>query len=389
MVYRRTRRRRRFRRRPRRFRRRMFRSRRRTSRRYRRSRFGSYTVGIHSDHILINCSQLPPQTDSYGTLIGVQPNGFRTWSINPLPITLGPTGFGVPWQTWGQSLANRTIAPYSVNSGLPLVGRDFLTDLPIVMYGNYLSTAFQCQPLWDICDEYRLSFVTFTFTIPENVQTVSTTGDPVTVKNHHLYIEWCNLPLTHACTFEEWVQSTVSGTTVPTSQNTFETYGWNYLPAPIAIAEACSVQGYTSGRHRWHRKQLSYQTPVTIRFRPRHAKLDSASIGCLDGFGPADSKGNPSVFRVTESDVFSQQSKFVRSYVPTKTRNRNSPQISDHAVCWFGPCIRLVDADISATDATKSPDMTPYQAYGIRVTMTAKLKLRKMSASTPLFPDLP
>nr|WCR62255.1 MAG: capsid protein [ssDNA virus sp.] len=355
----------------------------RSKRRYRllrRSRRGrkSFTVRQVFEHPLQLSSRVPHALPAVaGSTPGVRPTSFVTWNINPLPLSLevlpplpdvngtwtntAPTEVG--------SLYSRTIGSEGGN-----LYQKALTDFPLLLSRTTLFSSINCKNLQKMCKWYRVSYVTMTFTVPENVNEGH---------NHHLYLEWTHLPKASTCQMPDCV-----GSALPLSSvNGLDTYGWNNLCRPQDILEATCVEGKESGLHGWQRKQLSYATPVTISFRPRHAKLPSDSLHYV----ATTWNGNANVTDQAAIDVFSKSYKLSRGYrlcrdIPT-TYN---PGNNDMEQYWFGPIIRLVDADtpsIKVKTATPPKDPSLFDLYGIRVTMEVKLKFAGFLSNDPLFPS--
>lgn len=364
MVYRRNRRRYRRRRRRHIRSRRLYRKHMRRTRRRTRRGGRSFTVGYQQDYALSRCSLIPAEKNVLDTAIGIPSGGFTTWCINPLPPSL-ITPFGGSFGSF-QSQASVT------NIGTNGSNWDILTDLPVCVSGNFLYKFMNCQPLWELCDSYRISWIAITFTVPENVAS----SDGTTQKNHHLYLEWTHLPCAHACTAEEWA------TFSKPSKLDWESSGWNHVCSPIDVAEACSIVGKQSLRHHWNRSQLSATTPVTIRWRPRHSKLHTHTIMYQDTY----TTSNVTASHPAESDNFSQSRKLIRGYVDARQVRKPLGGNSD-SVMWLGPVIRLVDADRPIGSTIPAGDSL-YTLYGIRCSCTIKLKLKGMEATTTLFKSL-
>ena len=73
-----------------------------------------------------------------------------------------------------------------------------------------------------------------------------------------------------------------------------------------------------------------------------------------------------------------------RGYLPT--------DIDDRALTekqyWMGPCIRLIDGDIKASEPVpETSAMNIFDRYGIRVTTTVKVRFKGMNTSDPIFPN--
>lgn len=388
MVYRR--RRRRYRRPFRRYRSR-YRLRRRLYKRSRRSRRSrrTFTVRYQRDFQLTRSSLVPATYNISGTPVGVPTDGFKTWCILPIPDELMPPSFGIPTRIgqFTRDASATTIPPSSSSGDTPI---RMLTDLPIVLCSMNLATPFNCVNFWNICHEYRISSVSISFTVPE-YQSVIVDGKAQTVKNHHLYLEWCFLPKALACRPENlygnflWAdddEASGSGTV-----KDMETGGWNWICSPVDIAQACSVDGRYSQLHNWHRQQLSAAAPVTIKFRPRHAKLNAHTQYYVDRYNNASNA--VATAHAAQTDIFSQTKRLTRGYVTT-SEGATSHDKDPNGSCWLGPVVRLVDADldINSTLPSTYKNKTLYDIYGIRCTITARLRLRGAEAADPLFPNL-
>nr|WGN90629.1 capsid protein [Banfec virus 3] len=389
MVYRRRRR------RPRRIRRRYgrrYRLRRRLFRRSRRSRRSrrTFTVRYQRDFQLSLSSLIPASYNVAGTPVGVPSEGFRTWSVMPIPQELMPPNFGVKVRI-GQHTTDASITsiPPAIPGNYP--PNTMLTDLPIVLCSRNLATPFNCINFWNICHEYRISSVSISFTIPE-FQSVVVDGTAQTVKNHHLYLEWSYLPKASACRPDDLYASFLynyDDNPISTTGQDLESAGWNWICSPVDIAQACSVDGRYSQLHNWHRQQLSSATPVTIKFRPRHSRLNAHTQFYVDRY--PNSAGASSSAHSAQTDIFSQSKRLTRSYVSTSEGSTSVTGDSDpNGSCWFGPVVRLIDADLDINNPLPASykGKSLYDIYGIRCTITARLKLRGAEAADPLFPSL-
>lgn len=373
----RSRRRRRFRKLRRKFLKRRLRRPRLRRRRARRRAFGSYSVGYHQDYELAHQSFVPSENIVNGTSVGVRPTDFCTWSIPVLP----PNLFVQPlqseignWQTdTNHNIYHRSIVPTLLGQqGNPPADQaqlKALTDFPNIISADALFSKVNALSLAKLCTSYRIAWVALSFTVPENL------GDGE--HNHHLYLEWCHLPQAKACMPDDLI-----GITLPSSEIGGESYGWNWLCSPMSIMEACSVSGKSSLRHKWHRAQLTSSAPVTIKFRPRHAAIRFDRQYSRDSY----IQNNNQVTKAIAADRFANSPKLVRSYLPIEDvlRMTDGRNASDHL--WFGPVVRLIDADINQDIAANSQVNGNISKYHIRVSMTLKLKLKGIKAADPLFP---
>lgn len=328
-----------------------------------------FTVSVQRDFALLFASRVPGLTTLAGNgrdqvgpggQIGIDAGGFRTYSILALPSDaytrkIGDTTMvGTQWAN-DKTYIQRLIGTSNGQTAM-------ITDLPQYLFSGVLPTFFNCQNLWNLCEEYRIAWIALSFTVAESQ----------TQNNRHLYLEWTNLPSAKA---PQW--SDLDGTVVPEtfSGNTnLDTHGFNWLCRPIDIALACSPAGRNSKLNGWHRSLLSYTHPVTIRYRPRHADMAIDNNPDIAAAG-----SNP---KLVLTDQFSQTGRLSRGYLPT-----GQATVTTSEQCWFGPCIRLVDAG-------KPPDpvqgetnyATLYDEYGVRCTCTAVLRLRAKTCNDPVFP---
>ena len=241
-----------------------------------------------------------------------------------------------------------------------------LTDLPQVIWSKQLPTCFNCQSLWDLCEEYRIAWIALSFTVAESQ----------TKNNRHMYLEWTNLPSAKA---PQW--SDLDGMVLPEgysgSGTNVDSNGFNWLCRPIDIALACSPSGRQSKLNGWHRSILSYTHPVTIRYRPRHADMTIDNNPDIAPDGTATAKP-----KMIYSDNFSESGRLSRGYLPV---GQASVLLTEQ--CWFGPCIRVVDADKPPQLYTGEEEFESfYNEYGIRCTMTAVLRMRAKTCNDPVFP---
>ena len=344
-------------------RRRMLRTHRRGGRRF--------TVSIQRDFALRLASYVPPQTTLVGNgtnvagpggIIGIDPGGFRTYNVLAVPPdlftrTVGSTTMVGPQWAPGSEYINRRIGTSNGQTAM-------LTDLPQIVWSKPIPKFFNCNSLWNICEEYRIAWIALSFTVAESQ----------TQNNRHLYIEWTNLPSAKA---PQW--SDLDGTVVPETYTTvgnLDTAGFNWLCRPIDIAMACSPAGRNSKLNGWHRQMLSYTHPVTIRYRPRHADM---TIDNAPDLAPGkESSGT----KVVLTDQFSESGRLTRGYLPI-----GQASVDRQEQCWFGPVIRVVDCNKSTTRAMDEMEFDDfYSEYGIRCTMTAVLRLRAKTCNDPVFP---
>ena len=322
------------------------------------------TVRASSDYILQYSSRVPVESKLLGGTVGVPPDGFATWSINPMPedfvksMILGDSRVVGWWSNDGANIDKRLIG----------VGGDdqmkLLTDLPVILRSDKLADFFQCNKLWDLFRSYRLTYVNLTFTVPENVNTKP---------NHNLYIEWCDGRKWRPSSFEDCRGMVCSDAATYSSTNSWEVRGWNWLPNPPDVAESCCPLGRISPGQGWHRRQLAYNRPVTIRFRPRHCDLQASHVNFADATG--SSTGYDKVIF-----NWSTSGHFVRSYLPTDIADTSF----EHQY-WFGPVVRLVDADDSAASTHTAGNL--FSLYGVRVSVSAGMRLKYMKANDDPFPE--
>lgn len=325
------------------------------------------TVRGSADYILQYSSRIPKETTVLGGTVGIPADGFATWSINPLPevfiknVVLGDKVVVGWWTNNGANVDDRVIGLGAEPS------MKLLTDLPLVIRSDKIPGFFKCSKLWDMFRSYRLTYVALTFTVPENVNM-----NP----NHNLYIEWCDGRKWRPSAFEDCCGMVCANAPTYSSANMWEIKGWNWMPNPPDIAESCSPMGRVSGGQGWHRKQLAYNHPVTIRFRPKHCDLQFSHSNFADAYDKSTGV-NKVMYQ------FSQKSNFVRSYLDTDIAS----SVISEAQYWFGPVVRLVDADRSVADSVGADNNNLYKVYGIRVTCTAGLRLKYMKANDNPFPD--
>ena len=133
------------------------------------------------------------------------------------------------------------------------------------------------------------------------------------------------------------------------------------------------MYGHDNRLNGWHRKQLNYQCPVTIRFRPRHTKIIESRNYYVD------KSGSDTYYRANA--FWPNSDKLVRSFLNCDVKN--GQQNERHY--WMGPVIRLIDADLAQGAAISNS--TLFDLYGIKATVTGKLALRGIKANDPIFPD--
>lgn len=351
-----------------RFRRRLRRRGRRKIRRIRR-RFGrrrrrssGFTVGYHQDFELQHCSLVPQSTPVNGTNVGVATGTYATWSIPIVPPNLIASPSADIIGTWSSNkpLTTRSIGNPTEN----LPGLAMITDLPTCISSTAIFNHLNCKDLARLMTKYRITYCTATFTIPEN-----TSGE----KNHHLYLEWTHLPCATACKPDSLYGLLQNGNTGTAD----DSLGWNWLCQPMDVAEACSIPGKASLKHKWNRAQLTATAPVTIAWRPRHTNIQ------FDRNYYSDESGN--VTKIKHQDEYSSKSRLIRGYLPIQRVDNLSSIGDDHF--WLGPVVRLIDADIPLSDLGDIINTERLSKYHIRVSFTIKLKLKGMKASDQLFPN--
>lgn len=328
-------------------------------RRYRRSK--GIVVSMSEDCIVDQSSALPIATLVKGGYVGVRSSGFHTWCINPLPPNLrdvvGHSNMTGGWSSVSTDIPNRLIGVGSQATN----ETKMLTDLPLTVSNISLYQWFNCKTMWDIATSYRIKYISITLTVPEN-----TNGE----KNHNLYIEWTNLPKVRSAAFED-----CRGMVMLENPNSaFDPAGWNWIGNPPDIAEACSIYGHDNRLNGWHRKQLNYVNPVTIRFRPRHTKISFSHTNYIDytASGSVTYRANPE---------WANGDKLVRSFLPCDVADVNTEK---HY--WMGPVIRLIDADMPRAIGVAA-NANIFERYGIKATVSAKLALRGIKANDPIFPE--
>ncbi len=304
-----------------------------------------------------------------GSYVGTLNDGFYQWSINPLPQGVaalpGDTTYTGEWQAGGSQLFYRQI-------GLQGEAK-MLVDLPICISQTSVRNLVRCNTLFEICKSYRIVSVSCTFTVPER-----TSDGP----NHNLYLMWTHLPKCRAADAESCFGMVCPEIGNLKAQDSPYVKGWNWIANPADIAEACSCDGIENGRNGWRRKQLAYNNPVTISWRPRHAKILAAHEHYVDATWQQSASVNNASHKMLSN--WATDLKMVRSYLPT--------DIDDSAASerqyWMGPVIRLIDGDIKASEPIpKDNTQNIFDMYGIRVTTTIKVAFKGMNTSDPIFPD--
>lgn len=343
---------------------------RRRYRRYRRRgrKSSGLTVSGNRESCLEESSFIPLAKLVKGSYVGALNDNFYMWSINPLPAgvveTPGSSSYIGGWKTEGPKLYTRSI-------GLQGEGT-MLIDLPICISQRSLRNLVHCNTLFELCKSYRIVSVSCTFTVPER-----TSDGP----NHNLYLMWTHLPKCRAADAES-VFGMVAMDPMSYSDDSAppSAYGWNWIANPADIAEACSVDGIENGRNGWQRKQLAYNSPVTISWRPRHAKI----IAAHENYTDATYKGGKNQIYNKFTSNFASDLRMSRGYLPTDIDDtqQNERQF------WMGPCIRLVDGDVKASEPVPTNNtQNIFDKYGIRVTTTIKVRFKGMNTSDPIFPD--
>lgn len=343
---------------------------RRRYRRYRRRarKSSGLTVSGNRESCLEESSFIPLAKLTKGTYVGALNDNFYMWSINPLPAgvaeTPGFTSYVGGWSAEGPKL-------YTRNIGLKQEAT-MLVDLPICISQVSLRNLVKCNTLFDLCKSYRIASVSCTFTVPER-----TSEGP----NHNLYLMWTHLPKCRAADAESCFDMVAPEAGNITGDVPLSAYGWNWIANPADIAEACSVDGIENGRNGWQRKQLAYNSPVTISWRPRHTKI----IASHENYTDATYKNNQGnvMYNKFQSN-FASDLRMSRGYLPTDIddASHNERQF------WMGPCIRLVDGDIKASEPVPTDNRNNiFDKYGIRVTTTIKVRFKGMNTSDPIFPQ--
>lgn len=331
-----------------------------------------FTVSIQRDFALVAGSLVPFQLQLAGDgadnpgpggVVGIDAGGFRTYSVLAMPPDWISRKVGDVTMVGQQWSTTNTYRERRIGVGTGQTG--MLTDLPQYIWSKNLPTIFNCGNLWELCEEYRIAWIALSFTVAESQ----------TQNNRHLYLEWTNLPSAKA---PQW--SDLDGMVVPetfTTDGNLDCHGFNWLCRPIDIALACSPAGRQSKLNGWHRSLLSYTHPVTIRYRPRHADM---TIDNNPDVAPDLSNNNKP--KIILNDQFSQSGRLTRGYLPT-----GQATVTTTEQCWFGPVIRLVDANKPAAVATGEATFTDlYAEYGVRCTVTAVMRMRAKTCNDPVFP---
>ena len=96
----------------------------------------------------------------------------------------------------------------------------------------------------------------------------------------------------------------------------------------------------------------------------------------------APDSSNQNKPKMIYSDNFSESGRLTRGYLPVA---QASVLLTEQ--CWFGPCIRVVDADKTPQLGTGEQAFNSfYDEYGIRCSMTAVLRMRAKTCNDPVFP---
>lgn len=343
---------------------------RRRYRRYRRRgrKSSGLTVSGNRESCLEESSFIPLAKLVKGSYVGALADNFYMWNINPLPAgvveTPGSSSYVGGWSNQGPKLYTR---------GIGLQGEGLmLIDLPICISQRSLRNLVHCNTLFELCKSYRIVSVSCTFTVPER-----TSDGP----NHNLYLMWTHLPHCRAADAESCFGMVAMNPASIASDMPPSVFGWNWIANPADIAEACSVDGIENGRNGWQRKQLAYNSPVTISWRPRHAKIISAHENYTDA--TYTTKEGNVMYNKFQSN-FASDLRMSRGYLPTDIDDtqQNERQF------WMGPVIRLVDGDIKASEPVPTDNRNNiFDKYGIRVTTTIKVRFKGMNTSDPIFPD--
>lgn len=324
-------------------------------------------------------SLLPAANTVLGSSVGVDGNDFMTWNITPFVSQDAsdiPGGFERTYNFVGAATS-----PIYISNSTSF--QKMITDMPLCISALKIKDLVPSN-FWEIYDEYRISYVNISFTVPEYVDD----------KNNCLYIEWTNLPNARACTpndvFNFLLENDSTNPVTDERQNQpgpdtpgdiSDSYGWNWICRPKDICDATSREGKASERYGWHRSLLTYTHPVTISFRPRHADIhyDATAVA-------ADYKGLEA-HAATPVDQFSLSKYLTREYLPIlRYRNKNyDMNESRFSQYWMGPIIRLIDANRLATGNKLTGSL--YTEYGIRVSWSIGVKFRGLSGTKDIFPQ--
>lgn len=338
-------------------------------RRGRRSR--GLTVSCRREYPLRYSSFVPDMFTVYGGQMGCRSGEFYSWSVNILPDEF----FVVPGDS---SIVGTWIKPNSggtADGGLITRtlgrGNTWWTDMPLCLRSDFIRQSLNADNLWRMNTTYRVQYVQVTLTVPEN-----TNGE----RNHHLYVEWCFLPHARAATFDS-VRGEAMEEPIYITNNgrpNYDAHGWNWLCRPKDVAEASSIDGHDNKRFGWKRAQLNYNRPVTIRWRPRHAKINFDHGNYIDNHGTGNTQ-----YSVHLYDNYAMDGKLVRSYLPTEIDLDDTQQ--QH--WWLGPIVRILDADNSRGSGAAEYVGDLYEQFGIRCTFSMGVKLKGMKANDPIFPN--
>lgn len=353
---------------------------RRFARRSRRRGFRRFNVSRIWEGPLLANSLIPEAEGVLGSSIGVDGNDFMTWNISPFVDLDQSAIIGKQTRHYAYTVANTS--PLFIDDLSDY--QKMLTDMPILINNEKLQDLVPSF-LWQVCDEYRISYVNISFSVPEFTNE----------KNNTLYIEWTNLPGARACTPDDALPFLVdkypetiivkdnpeSQQNPITPQDISDAHGWNWICRPKDIADATSRQGRETMRYGWHRQMLTYTHPVTISFRPRHADIH------YDAHAVAADYNGKTHYSATPVDQFATNKYLTREYLPIFWYEEHSGELPHHSYCqyWMGPIIRLTDANRLAT--ANKPTGTLFQEYGIRCTWQIGVKFRGMSGTQELFPD--
>ena len=344
---------------------------RRRYRRYRRRgrKSSALTVSGNRESCLEESSFIPKASLVKGSFVGTLEDGFYQWSINPLPAGVadvpGMDAYIGYWTNTGNKVYTRSIG---INGDAKM-----LMDLPVCISQTSVRNLVRCNTLFELCKYYRVASVSCTFTVPERTELGP---------NHNLYLMWTYFPHMRAATAESCYGFVTPEAGAWRDSESPTVRGWNWIANPADIAEACSVDGIENGRNGWQRKQLAYNSPVTISWRPRHANIIASHVNYNDAYWSKQDQVNIGQNKVLS--LFATDPKMVRSYLPT--------DIDDNAESekqfWMGPAIRLIDGDIKASQPLPSnPTQNLFDLYGVRVTTTIVVKFKGMNTADPIFPD--
>lgn len=358
---------RRFRRSGRRLRRRM-RRRTRFRRRVRRARRGrTQKVSVVKDYNLNCCSLI--NDDRCEEDLGVQDDSFRTWGLQIFPQWMSCPGLTTYTGDWTEEGFRTPTIPH------PSVQKDTdkwtfrIRDLPNAVNIKDVYNHGDVVMLWQVYKEYRISRISITLTVPEY------NGSSPQDSNRRLYVEWNHLPRVPTSDSFSTKRYAFKGTTLPEiGEAGF--YGWNWLWNMEDMARSCTISAHSAKGTGWHRKMLTAQQPVTISWRPRHADIKECFTNFID-----KTSTNPTGDVANMITNYAQNSKFVRSYLPSW----NVIQ-SGYAHWWTGPIVRLVDTAHRVTEEFGTSDPADlFEAYGIRAHLVIDIKLRGLQSNDPSF----